>query len=313
MTSAYLFLAAGIVLAGAGGDLFVSGSVGLARAARLSPSLVGATVAAFAASSPELAVGVSSALADAPGVGLGNALGSNVVNVALILGLALLGGSIRWPSETIGRDYPAALLAPPASAALFYAGGAPRIQAALLLGGFCVWLAAAIRDAWRQRNHSQDGESGETQAEGSFLWAVAQSVLGMAVLFAASRLIVSGAQGIAQGFRLDPFVIGAAVAPLGTSVPELAAMIVARVKGEDGVAIGAILGSNIFNGLLIMGTVLALAPAPVDFWRLAPSFALGALALLIIWPNRAMVIDGWRGAALLLVYAAYLVILWRGG
>lgn len=309
MISASLLLAAGIVLAGIGGDLFVNGAVGAAQATRLSPSLIGATVAAFAASSPELAVAVSSALADAPGVGLGNALGSNVVNVALILGVTLLGGSIRWSGEALGRDYPAALIAPAASAALFFAAGPPRILAVILLGGFCVWLATALHDALRQRRKA--GE--KTPTEGALFRAILRSVLGMAVLFAASRLIVSGALEIAQRLQLDPFVIGAGVAPLGTSVPELAAMIIARLKGEDGVAIGAVLGSNIFNSLLVVGTTLALAPVPVDFWRIAPSLAFGALTLLVIWPGRTGIIDGRRGAALLLMYAAYLVILWRGG
>ena len=140
----YVALASGIVCAGIGGELFVRGAVGLAGWARVSPGLIGVTVAAFATSSPEMAVSISSALAGTPQIALGDALGSNVFNVALILALGLLVSGIHNPHDAMRRDYDIALLCPVATGVLLLDGVLSRFDSLFLLGMFLVWFATTI-------------------------------------------------------------------------------------------------------------------------------------------------------------------------
>ena len=148
----YIALIVGVVCAGIGGEFFVRGTVGLARWGRIAPGIVAATVAAFATSSPELSVSVSSALAGKPEIALGDSLGSNVVNVALILGCALLIAGIQSPRSSIKRDLPVALLVPIVTGVLFLDGTLSRIDGIIMLLSFFVWLIATIIKARKQRN-----------------------------------------------------------------------------------------------------------------------------------------------------------------
>jgi cation:H+ antiporter len=156
----YAYLALGVVFAAAGGELFVRGAVGLASAARVSGAIIGATVAAFATSSPELSVAINSALEQRPQIALGDALGSNVVNVALILGLALLISPIQCSRGSVKRDFPVALAVPPVTGLLCLDGTLSRIEGVLLLALFLAWLAAVILDARSQRRAS--GQAGSS-------------------------------------------------------------------------------------------------------------------------------------------------------
>src|SRR5262245_1062467 len=142
----------GIACAGLGGELFVRGTVQLAQWARLSPAIVAVTIAAFATSSPELTVAVTSALAGQPQIALGDSLGSNVVNVALILGGALLLSGIQSPRSGLQRDFPVAIAAPLLTGLLLVDGTLSRIDGALLLVAFVAWFVATLRDARRQRS-----------------------------------------------------------------------------------------------------------------------------------------------------------------
>ena len=147
----YLALTLGVVCAGVGGEAFVRGAVGIARSTRVSPAIIGATVAAFATSSPELAVGVRASLAGAPQISLGDVLGSNVVNVALILALVLCISSIVTPRHSLKRDFPVAILVPIAIGLLSLDGWLSRLDGVLLLGGFTSWFIATVREARKQR------------------------------------------------------------------------------------------------------------------------------------------------------------------
>lgn len=140
-------LSMGVICAGIGGELFVRGAVGLAHWARISPGIIGATVAAFVTSSPELSVSVNAALAGKPQIALGDALGSNVVNVALILGLVLVISGIQSPRDSVKRDFPVALLIPIITGVLFLDGELSRLDGFLMLGMFLAWIVAAIIEA----------------------------------------------------------------------------------------------------------------------------------------------------------------------
>ncbi len=301
---AYLALLAGLVCAGLGGELFVRGAVGLAQWARIAPGIIGATVAAFATSSPELTVAVNSALAGEPEISLGDALGSNVVNVALILAVALVISGIQSPRDSLKRDFPVALLSPLVLGVLFWDGTLTRLEGFLLLALFGGWLIAVLREARRQRS-----------AAGPILgarrgWsALGSGALGLLLLIAAGKLIVLGARGMAQAWGLDEFIIGSTVVAVGTSVPELATTLMAKLRKHDEVGLGTILGSNIFNGLFIIAVAAILHPITVGARELLVALSCGVVAVLFSYPPRSGFITRRRGVLLLLLYALYLALI----
>ena len=297
----YVALILGIVCAGIGGELFVRGTVGLGHWARISPGIVGATVAAFATSSPELSVSVSAALAGTPQIALGDALGSNVVNVALILALALVISGIQSSRDSVRRDFPVALLTTVITGVLFLDGELSRFDGLLMLGMFIVWLGAAVIEARKQRS-AADEVLGEHRG-----WLVVLScIFGFALLVAAGNLIVVGAREIAVSFGVDEFIIGATIVAVGTSVPELATTVIAKLRGHDEVGLGTILGSNIFNGIFIVAVAAIIHPIAVAWREVAVAVVFGFVALVFTYPSRTGLIERRRGILLLVLYVAYL-------
>jgi cation:H+ antiporter len=299
----YLALVAGLICAAGGGELFVRGTVGLARSARVSPGIIAATIAAFAASSPELTVGVTSALHGNPQISLGNVLGSNVINVALILGFALLMQPIEATREILKRDFPIALLAPVLLGVLLLLGNRlSRFDGAILLIVFCFWLFLILKEMRRQRALPV-GAPGKKKP----LLAAAQSVVGLAVLILAGKLIVYGGTGLARAYGLSEFVIGATVVSVGTSIPELATAIMSRVRGHDEIGLGAILGSNIYNGMLVVAVASLIKPFDAPLNEAVPALFCGFAAVLLLYPPDSRIIGRWRGAPLISVYLLYLI------
>jgi cation:H+ antiporter len=307
MINDYVTLASGVICAGIGGELFVRGAVGLAHWARVSPGIIGATVAAFATSSPELSVSISAALAGKPQIARGDALGSNIVNVALILALAVLASGIRSSRDAVRRDFFAALLVPMITGVLFLDRALSRIDGFLLLSVFLVWLATVVIEVRRQRS-AADEVLGEHRG-----WlAIVLGLVGLVFLVAAGHLIVAGAKGIAVSFGIDEFVVGATIVAIGTSVPELATTIIAKLRGHDELSLGTILGSNIFNGLFIVGVAAAIFPISVDWREITAALGFGILAMAFIFPTRSGLIERRRGVLLLVLYGAYLVTILQG-
>lgn len=297
----YIVLILGIACAGVGGELFVRGAVGLAHWARISPGIVGVTIAAFATSSPELSVAINAAMAGEPQITLGNALGSNIVNVALILAIALLISGIQSPRASVKRDFPVALLVPLITGALCLDGVLSRLDGLLMLSLFLGWLIATVVEARKQRN-TMEAVPSKKRGSRSALFCV----VGLAFLIAAGNLIVAGARAIAVAFGIDEFIIGATVVSIGTTAPELATMIIAKFRKQDEVGLGTILGSNIFNGLLIVAVAAIIHPIVVNEHEIAVTLAFGLLALAFTYPSRRGFIGRKRGVMLLLLYAAYI-------
>lgn len=296
----YLALALGIACAGAGGELFVRGAVGLAHWLRIPPGIIGVTVAAFATSSPELSVSVSAALAGRPQIALGDALGSNVVNIALILGLALAISGMQASRDSLRRDFPVAFAIPVVTAVLFLDGVLSRADGLVMLGLFCAWLVAAAMEARRQRSAVE-----RVLGEGRHWLVVLFCVIGLGLLVGAGILIVAGARGIAVAFGMDEFIIGATLVAVGTSAPELATAIIARLRGHDEIGLGTLLGSNIFNGLFIVAVAAVIHPIAVDWREILVALAFGLAALAVTFPAGSGYIGRGRGALLLALYAAY--------
>jgi cation:H+ antiporter len=298
-----LVLLLGLACAGGGGELFVRGAIGIAESARIPAGIVGATVAAFATSSPELAVAITSGLSGRSELALGDALGSNVVNIGLVLGLALLVGPMRVAGGVVRRDMAAALALPIATAALVADGRLSRLDAVVLLVVFAVWLATSVDEARRERS-----AAGEVLGEHSPARAALSGLVGLALLIAAGRLIVSGATSIGSDLGLDTFVVGVALVAVGTSVPELATTVIARLRGHDEVGLGTILGSNVFNGGLVIPVAALLSPVRVEWGEIATSLAFGVALVVCVLPRRGM-LGRPRGVLLVFGYAASLVTL----
>lgn len=306
MLDSIFTLLGGLVLAGAGGELFVRGVVGIARWARVPAGIVAVSLAAFATSSPELSVSVNAALAGNPSIGLGDAIGSNVVNIAFILGVALLLGELKVDRATLRRELVVAIGAPLLTAGLLFDGELSRLDGAILLVVFVVWLTFVIIDAWRER--SAVGILGE----GRHALALLTSAVGLGMLVLAGRLIVTGASAIGEAAGLSPFVVGTTIVAVGTSVPELATTIISRWRGHEEVGLGTVLGSNVFNGLFIVGVAASIHPITVGDLGPQLGLAFGVGTVLLTIPSATGLLKRSRGVLLLLVYAVFVgVQLWQ--
>ena len=290
-----------------GGNWLVRGAVALAFAFRIPAFVVGAVVVGFGTSTPELLVSVQAALGGAPGVAIGNVLGSNTANILLILGLTALFGTIAAPWAAVRTDMlwmlGAALVTIPA----LMGGIVSRLDGALLVAALLVYLVMSLR-----RGGTEDGTDLPVKDP---TWRAALFVLlGLVLLMIGARLLVDSATIFARAFGVSEAVIGLSIVAVGTSLPELAASVASALKGQRDMAIGNIVGSNIFNVLAIMGITALITPIPaeprflaVDIpVMLATTFALIALAFFRGAVSRL------AGAALLAGYGAYLWMLASG-
>ncbi|WP_299823026.1 calcium/sodium antiporter [uncultured Jannaschia sp.] len=296
-----LMLAAGLGGLFLGGEALVRGAIGAAQRLAISPLLIGLTVVGFGTSTPELLVSVDAALRGVPDISIGNIVGSNIGNILLIVGVAALIWPIRVSGGTLRRDTAVMMAAALALVPLFWLGEMGRSSGALLvlgLTGYLVW-------AYRQPG---EGATGDDTAEGmpagrALLWIIG----GLLALIVGARLLVDGAVTIARDFGISEAFIGLTVVAIGTSLPELATSLVAALRRQSEIAIGNIVGSNIFNVLGILGLTAIIAPIPV-----APRFlafdlpvmltaSAGLTALLLLRPRIGRPV----GAALLVAYAAY--------
>lgn len=304
MLNDYQSLAAGLLLAGIGGEIFLRGVVGLAQRLRVSAAIIAATIAAFATSSPEFFVALSSASAGEPEISLGDALGSNVMNVAFILGLALMIAAIPATWKKIRREFFGALLAPLFVGALAADGMISRIDGAIMLVVFMAWLSLVVVDACKQRSVTTSAPQGEKGT----LKVMAACLTGLACLIGGGQLIVDGAQGLAVKYGISEFAIGATLVAAGTSVPELATIIIAQLRGRREISLAAILGSNIFNGLWIIGIAAVICPIDVNGWQTPIALVAGLIAVLMLLPSRNGSIGRLRGILLLVAYMTYITL-----
>ncbi|MCU0315795.1 MAG: sodium:calcium antiporter [Fimbriimonadaceae bacterium] len=299
-----LSLLIGLILAGVGGELFVKGVVGLAKWARIPAGIIGATVAAFATSSPELAVAIQASLQGTPTIALGDALGSNVVNVGLVLGIALLFGAIKDEGGAFRRELPLAIFAPLLLALLILDGQLTRVDGIIILAVFLAFLVYTTCAAWKERQGIDPPEEGTT-----VLLKVGLSLAGLACLIFAGGFIVEGAKFIGEALGWSTFVVGATLVALGTSMPELATTVISRIRGHDDIGLGTILGSNIFNGLFIVGVAIVISPFAIRPQDVVLGLGSGLILVLAMLPNRQGILVKSRGFVLLAIYAASVALL----
>ncbi len=296
-----LALLGAVLLAAAGGEAFLRAIVGTAGALGVPKAVVASTLAAFATSSPELTVSTIAALSGTPQLGLGDALGSNVTNTALIFGLALLFGPVRAGVGGLGRDYALALLVPLLTFAFVFNGVIGRVEAALLLAVFFIWLVWTVHRTLKTRPGTREiSRPAITPGRLIFL-----GVFGLVSLLAAGRLFVMGAGGVAAALGVDAYVVGVLLLAFGTSLPELVTVLLARLRGHDDIGVGTLIGSNLFNGLAIVGVAGLIHPIALPRAEVALTLACGVAALLLLPPRSDGVIGRGRGVLLLILYAGF--------
>lgn len=307
-----LLIVAGLVLLIWGADRFVHGAASAARNLGIAPLLIGLTVVAFATSAPEILVSVVAALQQEPGLAFGNAIGSNIVNIGLVLGLTAMIRPIKLESDTLRREMPALLAVSLLTVSLFLDTFLSRIDGIVMLTGLVivmVWLARlGLRSA--DNDPIAIDFDAEIPSDVTMLMAVFWLIVGLGTLLVGAELLVDGAIGVAKLLGVSEVVIGITIVAFGTSLPELAVSLASALKGEYGLAIGNIVGSNIFNLLAVIGVAATISPA-----ALAPSvlslhifvmvaFTLVLFAMTYDYDGKAQ-LSRLEGLALFIAYVAY--------
>lgn len=262
MTLAALAILVGFALLVWSADRFVDGAAATARHAGMPSLLIGMVVVGFGTSVPEMVVSAMAALDGNPGLALGNALGSNIVNIGLVLGVTALVAPIAVHSGVIRRELPMLLMVTVLTGALFVDDSLTRAESMGLLAGFSGLIVWTIVSALRNRDDNLATEMDQSLAirpmplRPALFWLVA----GLALLIVSSRVLVWGAVTIAQALGVSDLIIGLTIVALGTSLPELASSVVAARRGEHDLAIGNLVGSNMFNLLAVVGIAGVIEP-----------------------------------------------------
>ena len=257
-----LLVIAGLVLLMWGADRFVHGAAASARNLGVAPLMIGLTIVAFATSAPEILVSVVASVEKQPGLAIGNAIGSNIVNIGLVLGLTAVIRPIHIESETLRREMPALLAVTLLTVSLFLDTYLSRMDGMVMLTALVIvmfWLARLGMRSSASDPISRDFEA-EIPTDVSMKMAVIWLIVGLGTLLVGAELLVNGAIGIATLIGVSEVVIGILVVALGTSLPELAVSLASALKGEYGLAIGNIVGSNIFNLLAVIGVAATIEP-----------------------------------------------------
>ncbi|HPQ94503.1 MAG: calcium/sodium antiporter [Thiothrix sp.] len=305
----------GLILLAWSSDKFVDGAVNLAGLTGIPPLVVGMVVIGFGTSAPELVVSASAALNGTPAMALGNAIGSNITNIALILGVTGLIAALPLESSIIRREIPVLLLVGAGSGLLLLDDYLSFLDGLLLMAALLVLLLWMLRMARQGNDPALQAETARQEVAMSMQHSLFWTVTGLLLLVVAARLVVWGASGIAAYFGVSDLVIGLTIVAIGTSLPELAASISSARRGETGMAVGNIIGSNLFNNLGVMGLAALIrpfAPPPEVISRDLP-IMMGLTLLLLLFaftPPRRNILTRWEASVLLLVFVAYQLLLY---
>jgi cation:H+ antiporter len=313
MTAAVLLVLAGAALLYGGAEGLVRGSASLALRLGMAPLVIGLTVVAFGTSMPELVVSVEAALAGQGSLAIGNVVGSNIGNVGLILGLSALIAPLAVQARIIRLDLPLLVLVSAGVAALLLDGRLGRGEGALLAAGLLAYVGFTLRASRREGAAvEQEFAEGLPKVRGPAALDAALVLGGLVLLALGARLLVRGATTIAEAAGVDEAVIGLTVVAVGTSLPELATSVVAALKGEGDIAVGNVVGSNLFNLLGILGAAALVRPLDAGGIGVADlAVMLGAALLLLpmMWTGRR--VSRAEGGVLLAGYVAYVAHLLR--
>jgi cation:H+ antiporter len=304
----------GLALLVIGGELLVRGASHLAALLGVSPLVIGLTVVAFGTSAPEAAVSLQSTLSGEPELVIGNVIGSNIFNVLVILGATAVVAPIPVPPRLLRLDVPLMVGASLSVYLMALDGRFSRWEGGLLLAGIIAYTGVLIRQSRRRYDPlvaAQDIDLEDVVAHGLGVWIInALSIIaGLTLLIIGSRWLVDGAVGFAQALGVSELIIGLTIVAAGTSLPEVAASLVAALRGHREIAVGNAVGSNLFNLLLVLGLGSLVSPRAIAVPPVALSFdlpvmvAVAVLCLPIFYTHR--LISRWEGLLLLAYYGTY--------
>ncbi len=314
MITYFLFLI-GFVLLIKGADMLVSGASSIANKFRISPLVIGLTIVAFGTSAPELAVNIFASMAGNSEIAIGNILGSNIANILLILGISAVIYPLRSKKSTVWKEIPLCLLAAVVvgvmvNDTLIDGGGfsgLSRVDGFVLIAFFAIFLYYTFSIA-RSGRSTDDSEIKQLSLTRSIIYII----VGLTGLVLGGQWIVAGAVKIAEFFGISQSLIGLTIVAVGTSLPELATSAIAAYRKHTDIAIGNVVGSNIFNIFWILGLSSLIKPLPFNTNSnidvLLVIFATAVL-FLIMFLGKKRVIERWQGVFMLLVYVAYVVYL----
>ena len=298
-------------------DRFIDGAAATAHYLGVPTLLIGMVIIGFGTSAPELVVSAFAAASGNPGLALGNAYGSNIANIGLVIGLVALIAPIDVHSSVVRRELPILLMITLLAGWQLLDGNLGRLDAFILLLVFFGVMGWSVLQARKQPEDIIGGSTGAelealhlTQRQALF-WLI----LGLVVLIVSSRVLVWGAVSVAQGLGVSDLIIGLTVVAIGTSLPELASSVAAIRKQEHDLALGNIVGSGLFNTLAVVGLAAAIHPLQPDpevlfrDWSLMAAMTVALLIMGIGWRGRRGRINRWEGGTLLMVYAIYMVYL----
>jgi len=326
--SLYLMLALGFILLLAGGELLVRGSVSLAERLGMSPLLIGVVLVGFGTSMPEMVTSVEASLAGSPGIAVGNIVGSNLANTLLVLGLSALIVPIAISPIVASRDGIFVLASTLAFVAIGYVLSLDRmVGAALLIGlAFYIWityrqekLSFANDAAAKKKSESKDFDGKALSSEVAALAVRSQTALpigmtlvGLALLIIGGKILVDGARGIALEAGVSETIIGLTIVAVGTSLPEMVTCVIAAIRRHGDVALGNVMGSNIYNLLAIGGVTAVISPTviPPEIVRFDNLVLLAATITLVVLLRVSKKVGRIQGALLLAGYVAYIAVLW---
>jgi cation:H+ antiporter len=307
-------IAAGLVILAIGAEILIRGATEIARRLGFSELLIGLTLVGFGTSTPELVSSVQAALQDSAGIAVGNVVGSNIANVLLILGLSTFIAPIAVEPRSFHRDSIAVVLATLLAIGVSLTGGFSQLAGLAFLGG----LGAYILLAWlTERGRTDAPEAVRHEAAGAALphgprslaLDVVFAVAGLAILILGAKLLVGGAVNVASTLGVSDAVIGLTIVAVGTSLPELFTSVMAALRGKSAIALGNVVGSNIYNTLGILGATAAIHPltAPREIvWF--DNWVMLAATLAMVWFARTQArISRAEGAVMMLAYALYIV------
>lgn len=300
----------GLALLIFGGDWLVDGAVGIAQRAKLSPMVIGLTIVAFGTSAPELLVSIQAALGGNPGIALGNVVGSNIANIALILGVTALIHPIPVAGSTIKIDTPFLLFSTIALTAIsYFCGALNRVEGIVGLVMLLIYIGYQIRTT-RAANKNADETPEDSAPAMPIVKSIAYLILGITALKFGAQWLVEGAVTIASSLGVDDRIIGLTIVAIGTSLPELFASIIAARKGNVDLAVGNVVGSNLFNIMCVLCTSCAISPInaiPAGFttdclWMLALT------CLIWIQLRTDFKLTRTEGGVLLCIYIAFIAL-----
>lgn len=298
----YLMLLGGLAGLFFGGESLVRGSVGIARKLSMSSLLIGLTVVGFGTSTPELLVSMDAALRGVPDIALGNVIGSNIANILLIVGVSAVVWPIAVSGGTLGRDTAVMLGAAVVLVPFFALGDLGRVAGGFMFAALIGYLVFAYRQSRSAPASSADLPEAVSNVWLSIVWVVA----GLAMLMVGAHYLVEGAVTIARTFGVSEAFIGLTIVAVGTSLPELATSLIAALKKQSEIAIGNIIGSNIFNILGILGLTAVVSPIPVaDRFLMFDLPVMIAVSIGLTLMLRRPQIGRIPGIIMLVLYAGY--------